>query len=71
MPTVPILKTTAINVYLFFLMFFFGEYYRRLYLFVPEVLEIDVLEERMPFYLLSPIFVPQSLLGLYLEKAVQ
>lgn len=52
-------------------MFFFGEYYRWLYLFVPEVLEIDVLEERMPFYLLSPISVPQSLLGLYLEKAVQ
>ena len=52
-------------------MFFFGEYYRWLYLFVPEVLEIDVLEERMPFYLLSPIFVPQSLLGFYLEKAVQ
>lgn len=70
-PTIPVLEPATINVYLFLLMFLLREYDRRLHFFVTQILEIDVLEEWMSFYLLRAVFGPQSLLGFYLEQAIQ
>lgn len=58
MPTVPILKTSTVNVYLFLLILILSEYDRRLHLLIPQILKINVLEERMLLYLLSAVLVP-------------